>query len=127
MLTDILVRSPKCILFREPSGRKLRNALASVTLRLLGSRVVYEDAGHLVNPAFILSKRNAESLSETSAATDLCGETIFDLLLLVFHVLLSSHQPSWLKPQSESNATEVSKDHTGFDREVADSLQVLSY
>lgn len=107
---------------REPSGRKLRNALASVTLCLLGSRIVYEDAGHLVNPAFILSKRNMESLLETSA-TDLGGESVFDLLLLVFHVLMSSHQPSWLKPQYESNSTEVSKDHTPFDCEVAETLQ----
>ncbi|XP_051144258.1 mediator of RNA polymerase II transcription subunit 12-like [Andrographis paniculata] len=108
---------------REPSGRKLRYALSTVILRLLGSRVVYEDAGHIVNPALVLSKRNAESPLETSTAAELCEETIFDHLLLVFYMLLSSHQPSWLKPKSEAKTTEVSKDSTAFEREAAENLQ----
>ncbi|CAA0813626.1 RNA polymerase II transcription mediators [Striga hermonthica] len=110
---------------REPSSRNLRYALASVILRLLGSRIVHEDAGHFVNnPLFISPKKNLESLMETSASAKLiCGESIFDCLLLVLHVLLSSHQPSWLKPKSESKATQPSKEYTAFDREVAECLQ----
>ncbi|KAI3449196.1 hypothetical protein Pfo_005861 [Paulownia fortunei] len=109
---------------REPSGRNMRYTLASVILRLLGSRVVHGDAGHFVNPTFISSKRDVESIRETYAAAELlCGESIFDSLLLVLHVLLSCYQPSWLKLKSESKATECSKDYAAFDREVAESLQ----
>ncbi|KAL3829667.1 hypothetical protein ACJIZ3_018469 [Penstemon smallii] len=105
---------------REPSSRNMRYVLASVILRLLGSRVVHEDASHSLNPAFISSKRDMESLVETSTANALlCGESLFDSLLLMLHVLLSSHQPSWLK----SKSTQFSKDCVVFYREVAESLQ----
>lgn len=113
------------ILIREPSGRNMRYALASVILRLLGSRVVHEDSSHFVNPTFVTSKGDVDSLKETSAAAELlCGESVFDCLLLVLHVLLSCHQPSWLKFKSESKTTECSKGYAAFDREVAESLQV---
>ncbi|GER26438.1 mediator of RNA polymerase II transcription subunit [Striga asiatica] len=109
---------------REPSGRNMRYALATVLLRLLGSRVVHEDAGHVNNPSFITPKRDLESLKETSAAGELlCGKGIFDCLLLVLNVLLSCHQPSWLKPKSESKATQPSKEYTAFDHEVAENMQ----
>lgn len=103
----------------------MRYALASVILRLLGSRVVHEDGCHFVNTALTSLNRDAVSLIETStSATFLCGESLFDCLLLVLHVLLSSYQPSWLKMKSESKSTECSKDYAVFDREVAESLQV---
>ncbi|KAL0464806.1 UNVERIFIED_CONTAM: Mediator of RNA polymerase II transcription subunit [Sesamum latifolium] len=109
---------------REPSGRNMKHALASVILRLLGSRVVHEDSCHFVNTAFVSSKRDVESPMETSsAATLLSGESLFDCLLLVLHVLLSSYQPSWLKMKSESKPNESSKDYAVFDRELAESLQ----
>ncbi|KAK4418625.1 Mediator of RNA polymerase II transcription subunit [Sesamum alatum] len=109
---------------REPSGRNMKHALASVILRLLGSRVVHEDSCHFVNTAFVSSKRDVESPMETSrAATLLSGESLFDCLLLVLHVLLSSYQPSWLKMKSESKPNECSKDYAVFDRELAESLQ----
>lgn len=108
---------------REPSGRNMRYALASVILRLLGSRVVHEDCCHYVNTALSSSNRDAESLMETStSATFLCGESLFDCLLLVLHVLLSSYQPSWLKTKTDSKSSE-SKDYAAFDREVAEGLQ----
>lgn len=94
----------------------MRYALASVILRLLGSRVVHEDSCHSVNTA---SNRDAVSLMESSPAF-LCGESLFDCLLLVLHMLLSSYQPSWLKMKAESKST----DYAVFDREVAESLQV---
>ncbi|KAL0428862.1 UNVERIFIED_CONTAM: Mediator of RNA polymerase II transcription subunit [Sesamum radiatum] len=111
-------------LLREPSGRNMKHALASVILRLLGSRVVHEDSCHFVNTAFVSSKRDVESPMETSsAATLLSGESLFDCLLLVLHVLLSSYQPSWLKMKSESKPNDSSRDYAVFDRELAESLQ----
>ncbi|KAG8363316.1 hypothetical protein BUALT_Bualt19G0009700 [Buddleja alternifolia] len=107
---------------RETSGRNMRYALASVILRLLGSRVVHENVGHFVNPALLSSKRDMHSLMQTSAAL-LYGESLFDCLLLVLHVLLSCYQPSWLKLKSESKAMECSKEYAVFDREMAESLQ----
>ncbi|XP_047963681.1 mediator of RNA polymerase II transcription subunit 12 [Salvia hispanica] len=109
---------------REPSSRNMRYILASVILRLLGSRVVHEDNSLYVNTAPTSSNRDAGSLMEKyTSTTFLCGESLFDCLLLVLHVLLSSYQPSWLKLKSESKLTESSKDYAAFDREVAESLQ----
>ncbi|KAL8263474.1 hypothetical protein R6Q59_021604 [Mikania micrantha] len=86
----------------EPSSRNMRRMLASVVLRLLGSRVVHEDA----NPG--------------SAAVDL-GESLFDRLLLLLHGLLSTSLPCWLRPSKST--TEGSRESTLFDHEVAESLQ----
>ncbi|KAL8195956.1 hypothetical protein R6Q57_024956 [Mikania cordata] len=86
----------------EPSSRDMRHMLALVVLRLLGSRVVHEDA----NPA--------------SAAVDL-GEGLFDRLLLLLHGLLSTSLPCWLRPSKST--TEGSRESTLFDHEVAESLQ----
>ncbi|KAI3804204.1 hypothetical protein L1987_25577 [Smallanthus sonchifolius] len=93
----------------EPSSRNLRHMLALVALRLLGSRVVHEDA---------------DLSSPTSATIDL-GESLFDRLLLVLHALLSSSLPCWLRPKLLSKSTpEGSRDSTLFDHEVAESLQI---
>lgn len=106
----------------EPSARNMRHMLASVVLRLLGSRVVHEDAD-LSNPSSRFSiKREAGSTIESSTV-DL-GECLFDRLLLVLHALLSSSQPYWLRPKSPSKSTpESTRDSTLYDREVAESLQ----
>ena len=118
--------------FLREQLRNMRHFLASVTLRLLGSRVVHEDADlSLYSTQSPPSKREAESLieaSSTSASIDLSGESLFDRLLLVLHGLLSSCQPSWLrsKPSSKSIA-ESTKEFSGFDREVAENLQVRSF
>lgn len=116
-------------LVREQS-RNMRHILASVILRLLGSRVVHEDADlSLYSTQSPPSKRETESLMEASTAASiaLSGESLFDRLLLVLHGLLSSCQPSWLrsKPTSKST-TESTKEFSGFDREVAENLQVRS-
>lgn len=103
----------------------MRCTLASVILRLLGSRVVHEDVSHIVNTALVSSKRDGDALLESSTLDALlCGENLFDCLLLVLHALLSSHQPSWLKLKSESNSTDRRNDYSIFDREVAEGLQV---
>ncbi|XP_024996018.1 mediator of RNA polymerase II transcription subunit 12 [Cynara cardunculus var. scolymus] len=107
----------------ESSVRNMRHMLASVVLRLLGSRVVNEDAD-LSNPASRFSvKREVESMIESSATVDL-GESLFDRLLLVLHALLSSSQPYWLRSKFPSKSTaEGTRDSTLYDREVAESLQ----
>ncbi|XP_021673940.2 mediator of RNA polymerase II transcription subunit 12 isoform X2 [Hevea brasiliensis] len=108
----------------EPSGRNMRHMLASVMLRLLGNRVVYEDADLSFSPVqSSQSKMEVESPLET-VSVDLSGESLFDRLLLVLHGLLSNSQPSWLKPRSPSKLmSDFSKDSAGLDREVVESLQ----
>ncbi|OVA03355.1 Mediator complex [Macleaya cordata] len=116
---------------REPSGRNMRHMLASVILRLLGSRVVHEDADMSFYPTTQSSPAPAkrevvDSPMEASAAAslDLSGESLFEWFLSVFHGLLSSCKPSWLKPKSSSKSTvKSSRDFSVFDREVAESLQ----
>ncbi|MCD9645524.1 hypothetical protein HAX54_034520 [Datura stramonium] len=110
---------------REPSGRNMRCMLASVILRILGSRVVHEDASHSFNQAYS-SKREVDSLVEASATASVVMslESLFDRLLLLLHGLLSSHQPRWLKWKSSSKSpSESSKDYSAFEREGAESLQ----
>ncbi|XP_047307150.1 mediator of RNA polymerase II transcription subunit 12 [Impatiens glandulifera] len=108
---------------RDPSVRNMRTMLVSVILRLLGSRVVHEDANHSCYPA---TKRELEISLEASAAyiVDLSGECLFDRLLLVLHGLLSSSFPSWLKPKPGVKlAIESGKDFSVFDRDVVETLQ----
>lgn len=114
-------------LVREPSGRNMRHMLASVILRLLGNRVVHEDADLSFSPLqSSQSKMEFESPLETPSA-DLCGESLFDRLLLVLHGLLSNKQPIWLKSRSSSKLmNDFSGDSPGLDREVLESLQVCS-
>ncbi|KAJ0113483.1 hypothetical protein Patl1_00451 [Pistacia atlantica] len=82
----------------EPSGRNMRHMLATVILRLLGSRVVHEDADLSFYPMqSFQSKREMESPPENSSVP-------FDGL-----------------PASKSS--NLSKDSFGFDREMVESLQ----
>uniref|UniRef100_A0A6N2MDI2 Mediator complex subunit Med12 domain-containing protein n=1 Tax=Salix viminalis TaxID=40686 RepID=A0A6N2MDI2_SALVM len=111
----------------EPSGRNMRHTLASVILRLLGSRVVHEDAELSFYPLqSFQSKRELEFPLETASA-DLSGGSLFDWLLLVLHVLLSSSRPSWLKSRSASSTKMVNetKDFAGLDRELESLLNDL--
>ncbi|KAJ4952514.1 hypothetical protein NE237_029346 [Protea cynaroides] len=112
---------------REPSSRNMRHMLALVVLRLLGSRVVHEDADLSFYPVQRSSnKKELDSPMEVSGASpfDLSGDSLFDRLLSVLHGLLSNCRPSWLKPKSASKSTLKSpKDFPVFDREVAESLQ----
>ncbi|KAK1290915.1 Mediator of RNA polymerase II transcription subunit 12 [Acorus calamus] len=113
---------------REPSGRNMRHLLASVIIRLLGSRVVYEDAADLsVFPLArnCVAEREMDSVMETSVAPsgDLSGDSLFDRFLYVLHGLLSSCKPSWLKPKSASKSNAKSPREFPVDREVAEALQ----
>ncbi|KAE8665811.1 Mediator of RNA polymerase II transcription subunit 12 [Hibiscus syriacus] len=84
----------------EPSARNMRHMLASVILRLLGSRVVHEDV----------------ELMPSVVSSEMSGDGLFDRLLLVLHGLLSSCRPSWLKSKD-------AKDFSGLDRESVEGLQ----
>ncbi|XP_043715509.1 mediator of RNA polymerase II transcription subunit 12 [Telopea speciosissima] len=112
---------------REPTGRNMRHMLASVILRLLGSRVVHEDADLSFYPIQRSSnKRELEARMEVSGASplDLSGDSLFDCFLAVLHGLLSSCKPSWLKLKPASKSTVKSpRDSSVFDREVAENLQ----
>lgn len=106
----------------------MRHLLASIILRLLENRVVYEDADLSFYPTQSYpSKREVETPAEasSSASVESSGESLFDRLLLVLHGLLGSCQPSWLrsKPTSKTSS-EFTKESSGFDREVAETLQV---
>ncbi|CAL5383002.1 unnamed protein product [Camellia sinensis] len=101
----------------EPSVRNMRHMLASVILRLLGSRVVHEDVDQFffpTNSSFLKRDVGLSMEAFAASAIDLSGESLFDRLLLVLHGLLSSCRPSWLKSRKEFPA---------FDNEVAESLQ----
>ncbi|KAL2892223.1 Mediator of RNA polymerase II transcription subunit 12 [Bienertia sinuspersici] len=103
-----------------------RFMLASVILRLLGSRVVYEDMDLSLNPGRGSPLKEAELQMETCAdvSLDLSGKNLFDWLLLVLHALLSSCQPSWLRIKSSAKTTTASnKEFAGFDREILKNLQ----
>ncbi|CAI8607290.1 unnamed protein product [Vicia faba] len=109
---------------REPSVRNMRHFLAPVILRLLGSRVVHEDAYISLNAMH--SKKDSESSSEAAsvAFVDFSAEGLFDRLLLVLHVLLSSYPPSWLRPKPGSKSiNEPTKEFSAFDRELLENMQ----
>ncbi|CAN6487327.1 unnamed protein product [Victoria cruziana] len=112
---------------REPSTRNMRNMLASVLLRLSGTRIVNEDADFFFtnSQTNLLLKKEMES-SEASIGTSLVltSESLFDCFLCVLHGLLSSFSPSWLKPKTASKITLKSpRDVSAFDREVAENMQ----
>ncbi|GLT60649.1 hypothetical protein SLA2020_334060 [Shorea laevis] len=103
----------------EPSLRSMRHMLASVILRLLGSRVVYEDVELYFNSTLL---KEGELIMESSAAS--AGESLFDRFLLVLHGLLSSCQPVWLRLTPATKSTsDFSKGFSGFDPDMAENLQ----
>nr|XP_029117323.1 mediator of RNA polymerase II transcription subunit 12 isoform X2 [Elaeis guineensis] len=111
---------------REQSSRNMRQMLAAIILRLLGARVVHEDADLYLPMHVGSSQKDAETLVEGSVAAslDYSIDSLFDRLLCVLHGLLSNCKPSWLKPKSVSKSTVKSpRDFSAFDRETAESLQ----
>lgn len=109
----------------------MRQKLASVILRLLGNRLIYEDAEFPFCSGQSSSRKRdlGEMLMEAQsvAASQFPGESLFYRLLLILHGLLGRSQPSWLKSKRVSVAAHESpRDFSGFDKEVAESLQVSS-
>ncbi|XP_061375206.1 mediator of RNA polymerase II transcription subunit 12-like isoform X2 [Gastrolobium bilobum] len=108
----------------DPSVRNMRHTLTTVILRLLGSRVVHEDADISVNAMHCsLLRREVESPSE-AAFVNSSVEGLFDRLLLILHGLLSSCPPSWLRLKPVSKTTnEPTREFSGFDRDLLETLQ----
>ncbi|KAH1044869.1 hypothetical protein GYH30_026209 [Glycine max] len=106
----------------DSSVWSVRYTLASVLLRLLGSRVVHEDV--TVKAMYYTPlRREAESHAE-AAFVDSSVEGLFDHLLLILHGLLSSSPPSWLRSKSVSKTTnEPTREFSGFEREPLEALQ----
>ncbi|KAE9605402.1 putative mediator complex, subunit Med12 [Lupinus albus] len=109
---------------REPSLRNMRHALSPIILRFLVSRVVHVDAD--ISMHCSLMRREVESSSEAASAAfvDSSAEGLFDLLLLVLHVLLSNYPPSWLRQKPVlKTITEHMREFYGFDREILETMQ----
>ncbi|XP_042394659.1 mediator of RNA polymerase II transcription subunit 12 isoform X2 [Zingiber officinale] len=106
--------------------RNMRQILAPIILRLLGTRLVYEDADLcLLTIPYGSSKRELESASEFSFL-DHASDSLFDILLAILHGLLSSFKPSWLKPKSASKSSvKPTRNVSPFDREAAENLQTM--
>ncbi|KAL8172485.1 hypothetical protein V2J09_024289 [Rumex salicifolius] len=122
---QLLLRLLPTICAEGETNRSMRSTLAIVILRLLGSRVVYDDV-ELSNLGYAVpSKRERDTEKKKYAnALDLSGRNIFDWLLLVLHALLSRCQPSWLKLRSVSRVpNESAKVTSGIDRETLENLQ----
>ncbi|MED6168092.1 hypothetical protein PIB30_008747 [Stylosanthes scabra] len=94
----------------------MRHTLASVILRLLGSRVVH-DADYLANCSPL--RKEVESPFEAASV-----DGLFDRLLLILHGLFNSCLPSWLrwKPSSKT-ANEPTREFCGSDQELIGTLQ----
>ncbi|BFI43571.1 hypothetical protein MPTK2_Ug00450 [Marchantia polymorpha subsp. ruderalis] len=108
---------------REQAGRNMRQTLAPVLLRLLGTRVVQEatESPHPVSARDL--ERNAEASS--AAATSAAGENLFDRLLSVLHALLSSTWAVWLKPRPTTKGpSKLLREVPPFDRESAERMQI---
>lgn len=103
----------------------MRQILAPIILRLLGTRLVYEDADLcLLTIPYGSSKRELESVSDLSFL-DHASDSLFDILLAILHGLLSSFKPSWLKPKSASKSSvKPTRNVSPFEREAAENLQV---
>nr|KYP64207.1 hypothetical protein KK1_018798 [Cajanus cajan] len=106
----------------ESSVRSVRYTLAFVILRLLGSRVVHEDA--VVNAMHHSSSRREVESPAEAAFVDSSTEGLFDRLLLILHGLLSSSPPCWLRLKPVSKTTnEPKREFSGFEREPLEALQ----
>lgn len=104
----------------------MRHMLASVLLRLLGNRVVYEDSDLSV---YSNLARKGEADSDFSLSPSPSGDSLFDRFLCVLHGLLSRHKPAWMKfPKSHMKSTDkFPREFPILDREVAESLQVCFF
>ncbi|URD97129.1 Transcription mediator complex subunit Med12 [Musa troglodytarum] len=104
--------------------RNMRQMLAPIILRLLGKRLVYEDADVCLSTIHMDPlKRELDSPVEASLL-DHSSDSLFERLLAVLHGLLSSHKASWLKSKSVTkSAVKSPRDISAFDREAAENLQ----
>lgn len=110
---------------REPSSRNMRYMLASIILRLLGARIVHEDADMAIfTTQATLSKKEMDPLAEAPVSLmDNSGESLFDTFLCVLHGLLGNCKPSWMKSSASKSTVKSPRDFSVFDREAAENLQ----
>ncbi|GBG86989.1 hypothetical protein CBR_g44444 [Chara braunii] len=111
----------------------MRHSLAHALLRLLATGVVQESMFPSLasndcvllqsNGGFTLSQAGGANTLEASAAATAAiatmGEGLFERLLSVFHALLSSVMPGWLKPKKKEKGSKV----RAFEREIAEKMQ----
>ncbi|KAH9302511.1 hypothetical protein KI387_014094, partial [Taxus chinensis] len=106
------------------SARNMRQTLAPVLLRLLGTRVVQEalDPFSIHLQKYLSPKKELESYAEIAAASaaGLSGESLFDRFLSILHALLSSTWSSWLKPKG---TTKPVREVPAFDPELVEGMQ----
>ncbi|KAL8138505.1 hypothetical protein V2J09_004506 [Rumex salicifolius] len=122
---QLLLRLLPTICADGETNRSMRSGLATIILRLLGSRIIFEDV-ELSNPGYaILSKRDRETEKNGSnPVSDFSGRNVFDCLLLVLNALLSRSQACWLKVKHASKVTnESTKVSSGIDRETLENIQ----
>lgn len=122
-LQFLLPLLPIILLEREQqSVPNKRQNLAPVLLRLLGTRVVQEEADPLFSwepsSSFSDFERNSQATSAAAAAS--AGEPLFDRLLSILHALLSNTWAVWLKPRK---AVKPFRDISPFDKEAAERMQ----
>lgn len=109
---------------RDAPVRNMRQALAPVLLRLLGSRVVQEalDPFNIHMQKYLSIKKEFESYAEIAAASaaGISGESLFDRFLSILHALLSSTWSSWLRPKGN---TKPVREVLMFDRDITERMQ----
>ena len=112
--------------YREQSAPSKRQNLAPVLLRLLGTRVVQEEADPLFSwePSSSFSDFERISQATSAAAAASAGEPLFDRLLSILHALLSNTWAVWLKPRKGS--VKPLRDIPPFDKEAAERMQVFA-
>lgn len=123
-LQFLLPLLPNIYLDRDMPSRNMRQTLAPVLLRLLGSRVVQEalDPFNIHLQKYLFPKKEFESYAEIAAASaaGISGESLFDRFLSILHALLSSTWSSWLKPKG---TTKPLREVPVFDLDLIERMQ----
>ncbi len=109
----------------QQSGRNMRQTLAIVLLRLLGTQVVQEAAEPVSCTQIWDSVSTSDFERSAEAAAASAGEGLFNRLLSVLHALLSSTWAVWLKPRPLSKGQiRPLQEIPSFDREAVEQMQV---
>ncbi|RWW19276.1 hypothetical protein BHE74_00015792 [Ensete ventricosum] len=107
------------------SGQNMRQMLAPIILRLLGKRLVYENADVCPSTIHMDPLKREFDFPIEASLLDHSSDSLFDRLLAVLHGLLSSYKASWLKFKSVTkSAVKPPRDISAFDREAAENLQL---
>jgi hypothetical protein len=104
----------------------MRQTLAIVLLRLLGTRVVQEAAEPVSCTQIWDSVSTSDFERSAEAAAASAGEGLFNRLLSVLHALLSSTWAVWLKPPWPLSKGQIRplQEIPSFDQEAVERMQV---